>query len=116
MGQQSVSTKFYTFVQNNSGGHFHHEPTSGIGYAVAVEALDVAHAKQRAEAAGVYFDGCSTGRDCACCGDRWSAYMDESDGTDSPEMYEAPLRGGWGIPSYVHYLDRRIEARSEQPK
>ncbi len=97
----TVATKFYTFDQNNTGGSFDHMPASGIGYKVAFEATDVQHAKQRALSAGVYFNGCDDGRDCPCCGDRWSSWIDESDATDEPETHGKPLTGGWGIPSYM---------------
>jgi hypothetical protein len=57
---------FYTFFQNNSGGHF-------IGpHTVIVEANDAAEANEIAEEkGGVYFDGVIRGMDCECCGDRW---------------------------------------------
>lgn len=108
----TVETKFFTFDQNNSGGSFDHDEASGIGYRVCVEAVDAAHAISRAQVIGVYFNGCDDGRDCPCCGDRWSDYVDG--GTDEPTAYgDRPLAGGWGIPSYVHYLDGRIEARPD---
>lgn len=88
----STQTKFFTFIQNNSGGSFDHDAKAGIGYRVAIEAVDATHAKARASQIGLYFNGCDSGRDCSCCGE--------------------PLKGGWGIPSYVHYLDGRILARN----
>lgn len=105
----AIDTKFWTFDQNNSGGSFHYDAKAGIGSAVAIEAIDAAHALARAEAIGIYFNGCDDGRDCECCGDRWSDCLDE--GTEQPTKYGAELTGGWGIPAYVHYLDGRIEAR-----
>lgn len=108
-----MDTKFYTFNQNNSGGWFDHEELEGIGHYVVVEATDANHALDRAERIGLYFNGCDTGRDCPCCGDRWSDFQRDEDGTDSPEVYgekyvacesddEAYI--SWGIPSYVHYI------------
>lgn len=100
-----MNTKFFTFRQNNSGGRFHHRPEDGIGFAVIVEAQNANHAKDRAERIGLYFDGCAKGFDCSCCGDRWSGYLDDSDGTDKPEIYGeeyAPCEPG--IPSYVHFI------------
>ncbi len=112
MAKREVNTKFWTFNQNNSGGSFNHEPDRGIGYRVVVEALDAKDAVARAERIGLYFNGCDSGRDCSCCGDRWSDYMDEDDGTDTPTngYGSDPVKGGWGIPSYIHYLDGRVEA------
>lgn len=70
--------KFYTYCQNNSGGYY-----DGPHY-VIVEAISRDEADIIAEDNGVYFDGCSSGRDCNCCGDRWSRYSEES---DVPEIY-----------------------------
>lgn len=99
-----VKTKFFTYLQNNSGGVFCHTPEDGIGYQVCIEAVDYNHANARAEGIGLYFYGCDDGRDCDCCGDRWyKAY-------DGDEEEELPTNGGWGIPSYIHYLDGRIVA------
>jgi hypothetical protein len=36
-------------------------------------------ADQAAENVGVYFDGISEGKDCACCGDRWTRTYGELD-------------------------------------
>lgn len=108
-----MGTKFYTFRQNNSGGEFTHDHKEGIGVCVIVEAQNAAHALNRAERIGLYFDGCATGMDCPCCGDRWSDYVDDEDGTDAPEVYgqkyEACAEGDeaykdWGLPYYVHYI------------
>ena len=41
-------------------------------YANTPEEADVV-----AESIGIYFDGVSAGKDCACCGDRWTrAYFE----------------------------------------
>lgn len=103
----TVTTRFFTFNQNNSGGSFDHDRHSGIGYNVVIEAIDEKDALRRAEDIGLYFNGCDTGMDCSCCGDRWSDWLDE--GTEFPESYGKPVKGGWGIPSYIHYLDGTIE-------
>ena len=108
----SLSTKWYTFTQNNSGGSFEHFAEDGIGYAVIIEAVDADHANARAKRIGLYFNGCASGRDCSCCGDRWheaSGY----DAEDTPQLYGkslAPIEDGeqpminWGIPSYMHRI------------
>lgn len=82
--------KFYTFRQNNSGGSY-----DGPHY-VIVEAIDRDEAEMIAENDVVYFDGCSSGRDCSCCGDRWSRYSDES---DVPAIY-----GDTDLSGYDHKI------------
>lgn len=105
---------FFEFHQNNSGGSFDHDAKRGIGHLVVVEADDALHANYRAERAGIYFDGCATGGDCPCCGDRWSRQWESAKGTDEPQSFGRPISGGWGLPAYVHYLDGRVEAHGEQ--
>ena len=61
--------KFYTFRQNNSGGRF--KQNNEVDIKVVIEANNAEHANKRAEEIGIYFDGCSKGIDCPCCGDRW---------------------------------------------
>lgn len=76
--------KFYTFRQNNSGGVFC-DPAKYV----VVEAPSANVANAIAEDHGVYFDGCETGQDCSCCGDRWYRTW-ESEGTNAPEIYGEP--------------------------
>lgn len=104
--------RFWTVSQNNSGGSFHSNKAAGIGYALCVEATSEQHAAQRmqeiADRAGYNPED-----DCDCCGPRWFFdYLGE--GTATPELYSAPLTGGWGLPSYVHYLDGRIDSVLDQ--
>jgi hypothetical protein len=103
----SVATRFWTISQNNSGGIFDHDAEKGVGYAICVEALDTAHAESRLKAV---IDSYSASYDCPCCGDRWSIWLETGD--DEPLLYGRALTGGFGKPSYVHYLDGRIEARA----
>lgn len=75
---------FYTFTQNNSGGSFITD--EAIAHYVIIEADSADEANSIAESKGIYFDGCVTGEDCPCCGDRWDAqYID--DGTDTAMIY-----------------------------
>lgn len=74
---------FYTYRQNNSGGKFVQDDR--VGNYVIVEGDDVADANERAEAIGLYFDGCSHGMDCGCCGDRWNPAYGE--GSAQPTIY-----------------------------
>jgi len=87
----SGDVKYYDFRQNNSGGSF--DVSDNFGQNVIIAARDMREANRRAEEVGLYFDGCSSGLDCDCCGDRWSEQYSES--TDvkpavysrDPEMY-----------------------------
>lgn len=74
---------FYTFSQNNSGGYF-----CGPRYVIieADSGSEANHIAQNHPDSPIYFDGCSTGQDCSCCGDRWYETRDEA-GKESPEIY-----------------------------
>lgn len=116
-----MQTKFYTFRQNNSGGRFDFNAEDGISHYVIIEAQNANHAKDRAERIGLYFNGCDFGKDCSCCGDRWSDYLDDSDGTDVPMVYDTPAKQvefgtspnyRWmdGKPEgFIHYIGGRFE-------
>ena len=78
---------FYTYSQNNSGGNF-----TGPATYVIVEAKNAKFANVIAEENGIYFDGCSSGRDCSCCGDRWSRQWNDKDGTEKPEIYGKEIK------------------------
>jgi hypothetical protein len=81
-----MKPRFYTFSQNNSGGSF-----TGPAAYVIVEALSPDDANNRAESAGLYFDGCDDGRDCSCCGDRWYRQFRADNGDDKPSIYGTPV-------------------------
>ena len=69
--------KFFGYSQNNSGGYY-----DGPLY-VIVQAKDSDHADSLVTLnTDVYFNGCSTGSDCSCCGDRWNRCW--GDGDDLP--------------------------------
>ena len=74
---------YYTYDQNNSGGHF--ILNDRVTYTVIVEAKSAAEADEKAEDHGIYFNGCNDGRDCPCCGDRWHKQWGE--GSKTPEIY-----------------------------
>jgi hypothetical protein len=104
-------TKFYTFNQNNSGGHFDIDDKTGISEFVFVEAHDEKEANERAESIGIYFDGCSYGIDCDCCGDRWYP-VDDLSGCVAPTIFGVPVEqyvSSWCQYAFVHYLDGRFE-------
>lgn len=77
--------KYYTFTQNNSGGRFR-----GPAHYVIIKATSAKQANSIAEENGLYFDGCDTGQDCNCCGDRWYRAYSEKDATDVPMIYGEP--------------------------
>lgn len=82
--------KFYSYIQNNSGGGY-------VGpHVLIVEARNAAEANLVAQTHGVYFDGCYRGLDCDCCGDRWHEQWFDEDGFDEPGVYESGnLRENW---------------------
>lgn len=81
-----MSTSFYYFTQNNSGGVFI-EPAVDV----VIEAEDPDFANYRAEREGLYFDGCDSGDDCSCCGDRWSRQWSTDEGDSVPSTYGIPV-------------------------
>jgi hypothetical protein len=99
---------FYTYRQNNSGGDFCFEPQAGISHYVIIEADSPENADKLAEGIGLYFDGCYTGRDCPCCGDRWSTQWEE--GTVVPQVYsqEVFASNDDNANVYIHYKDGRV--------
>lgn len=102
---------FFTYHQNNSGGGFDHDTEKGIGYYVIIEANDSDESDRIAENIGLYFNGCDSGMDCECCGDRWGSAWEQ---TEVPSIYGEDVSSGeyadsmWGIGSYIHYKDGRI--------
>jgi hypothetical protein len=65
----TVASKFYEISQNNSGGS--HVVDDKVCHRLFIEANSAEEATRIAEDLGCYWDGCSNGRDCSCCGDRW---------------------------------------------
>jgi hypothetical protein len=112
-----AAIKFYHFSQNNSGGSFVLDERRGLTHNVIVEAYSADDANARAIELGIYFNGCATGNDCSCCGDRWSSQYSDSDGTSVPTIYDEPVEthSSWvawmkpGKETAVHYIDGRIE-------
>lgn len=84
-----MSTKWWHFSQNNSGGSFDFDEDKGITHHVVIEALNKDQASARAQDLGIYFDGVREGMDCGCCGDRWHEPWDDK-GDDSPKVYDQP--------------------------
>lgn len=105
---------FYCFNQNNSGGGF--DIDDDVAHFVIIEAASADAANERAESIGIYFNGCDTGNDCPCCGDRWyPAWSDEGD--ETPVIYGQPVSEQsdmftpTGDPyAHVYYADGRKES------
>lgn len=91
---------WFCFTQNNSGGSFDFNEKDGITHHVVIEADDASEANYRAGRIGLYFNGCETGSDCPCCGDRWYE-ASSCDGEPEPMVYGKPVDkatswvGGW---------------------
>ena len=64
--EEPAELRWYEFDQNNSGGSFRLP-----AHVVWIQAGSSEEAARLAEAEGLYFDGCESGLDCPCCGDRW---------------------------------------------
>lgn len=111
-------SKFYEFKQNNTGGSFVISEPEGLTVHVIIEADNADEANAIAEQKGIYFDGCDSGNDCPCCGDRWYRVC-EGDGSVKPSVYGDALEEnrsihlyGWapeGMEICVHYKNGSIE-------
>lgn len=117
--------RFWHFNQNNSGGSFIQDHENGISHHVVIEAESATQANEIAESIGIYFNGCSDGRDCDCCGDRWSSAYGEGD--KKPSVYGQDVSKGkisdlwivWmkdGIEGYIHYLNGKVKPLKGEKK
>ena len=86
-----MTLSIYRFHQNNSGGYITDDvvienPKQGfmVDYDVYIHATSEDEANRIAESCGVYFDGVEKGKDCDCCGDRWTrtVYPEDPDVLD----------------------------------
>jgi nitrogen regulatory protein PII-like uncharacterized protein len=90
--------KFYQFNQNNSGGRF--DVDNKVCHRLFIQADNVDEAIEIAESLGVYFDGCETGMDCECCGDRWYRPWSD-DGITFPYKYS-----GLSTDDAKHFIEK----------
>ena len=100
--------KFFTFNQNNSGGSFVSNET--VDHFVIIQAENTRQANDKAEAVGIYFNGCDQDIDCSCCGDRW--YATYGEGTDKAEVYGKPAskyKPSFGGGVIVHYANGKTK-------
>lgn len=109
-----IETKFYNFCQNNSGGHF--AVDENVAHNVWIEAASMREAIAKAEELGIYFNGCASGQDCNCCGDRWHEPWTDAGKTE--EEMRADIQSNkdgkydsWTDPeAYIHFYDGSKEA------
>ena len=87
--QALAKLKWFTFHQNNSGGHF--TVDNDVDTKVIVQAHNADEANELAQRVGIYFGGVDDGIDCECCGDRWSTIWSNDEGTDVPSIYGHPV-------------------------
>ena len=102
------TTKFFHFRQNNSGGSF--KVNEAVAHNVIIEAYSAKEANARAVEIGIYFNGCDTGADCNCCGDRWSAAWGDGDASpliydEDPELCHEHFAKEGQPMCHVHYRD-----------
>lgn len=104
--------KYFWFSQNNSGGSFDRDQERGIDCEVIVEAESAEDANRRAEAIGIYFNGCDSGQDCSCCGDRWYQQWD-SEGDPVPSLHGTSVYAATATSyrerAFIHYVNGLIE-------
>lgn len=77
--------RYFHFSQNNSGGSF--DISDSVAHHVIIQAYDAKDANRIAENIGIYFNGCETGADCDCCGDRWGEQWVNEEGDETPSIY-----------------------------
>ena len=81
--KREITTYFWYFGQNNSGGYYMESNIDGIGKNIIIEALNVKEAIQKMNnIIEDYKDYCK------CCGQRWSDWVDENDKTTEPMIYD----------------------------
>lgn len=97
--------KYYLFDQNNSGGDFITD--DNLCHRMLIQAESQKQAEDFAFSMGIYYDGCSMGVDCGCCGDRWH----EPEEITFPYDYGEDLEGKRHIfktpEEYMQYLATR---------
>ena len=118
---ETKEPKFFHFSQNNSGGSFY--INEKVAHHVIIQAYSAKEANSLAEDIGIYFNGCETGNDCSCCGDRWSKQWSTDSGDETPLIYgEAPekrvdyfTKEGQPV-CHVYYLDGSKTTYRKQTK
>lgn len=99
---------WFHFSQNNSGGGF--VVDENVCEDVFIQDTNAASAIRRAEA---FMDNSDS---CPCCGDRWSFWLDDSDGKPVPMKYDVPAE--IEAPSFfrknykLHFFDGHVETHA----
>lgn len=102
-----MNLKWWHFSQNNSGGKFIVDDE--VAHDVFIQAPHVDYALFKAhKVLG------SSGYDwCPCCGERWSFWIDEDEGSVAPEAYGENVftcdGGYFREEARLHYFDGRVE-------
>ncbi len=100
---------FYHYSQNNTGGSFRID--NDVAHHVIIEANSAKEADAKAQDIGIYFDGCSMGMDCDCCGDRWyEQWGDNGKDTplihgDDPKMYQDHFSAPGDPVCHIYYAN-----------
>lgn len=79
-----VDLKWYALDQNNSGGYFYRN--EDVLELVFIQATSPEDAEAKAENIIAGYTNY-----CECCGERWSVWFRDEDGTDEPEVYGEPI-------------------------
>lgn len=96
-----IQTKFFTFRQNNSGGY--NIINDYVAKYLIIEATNAQEAINK-----MYDITQDYSEYCSCCGERWSNWVNDEDGTDVPMVYDEeatkqePEYGGSVI---IYYYD-----------
>jgi hypothetical protein len=102
-----MKTMFFNFNQNNSGGYFVEDFENGVCEEIIIEANTAKDAIKIFEEIGEKVSGFYDS--CPCCGERWSTWIDDQDGTERPEIYgtlvENVKKGIFTKNCFVHYID-----------
>ncbi|MMZ62859.1 hypothetical protein D1872_250850 [compost metagenome] len=99
--QRTINTKFFHFRQNNSGGYF--ITNDDVAPNLIVEAMNAKEAEQKMnDITSDYLQF------CPCCGERWSSWIDDDDGTEEPTVWGKSLDECKDA-TIIHYIDGRKE-------
>jgi hypothetical protein len=99
--KRTVNTKFYTFRQNNSGGY--DIINDDVAKYLIIEATSATEAIN-----SMYQVTKNYSEYCSCCGERWSSYLDDEDGTDDPMVYDRKVKEiepEYGGSVIIYYFD-----------
>lgn len=84
--ERTITTKFFYFSQNNSGGYFIQNDT--VRAHLIIEAQNAKEAADKGEEIAENYS-----EYCSCCGQRWSFdWVDDEDGTETPTINGKPAK------------------------